>query len=136
MTKLNETWKQISLVKPEFLRYKSFDSTEIEASLLKPSGYHEGTKVPLVVIVHGGPTGRWADTFNAWGQLMAARGYAVLCPNVRGSVGYGHRFVEMNRADWGGGDFKDVMAGVDFLIARGLLIRIDWGSPAGLTAVS
>ena len=120
VTHLNENWKQISLVKPEFLRYKSFDGLEIEAALLKPLGYQEGTKVPLVVIVHGGPTGRWADSFNAWGQLLAARGYAVLYPNIRGSTGYGHRFVEMNRADWGGGDFKDVMAGVDFLIARGL----------------
>jgi dipeptidyl aminopeptidase/acylaminoacyl peptidase len=75
---------------------------------------------PLVVLVHGGPTGRWADTFEPWGQLLAARGYAVLYPNVRGSTGYGHRFVEMNRADWGGGDFKDVMAGVDWAVARGI----------------
>jgi len=60
------------------------------------------------------------DSFNSWAQLLATRGYAVLCPNVRGSIGSGHRFIEMNRADWGGGDFKDVMAGVDFLVARGL----------------
>lgn len=120
VTNFNESWKQIPLVKPEFLRYKSFDGTEIEAALLKPAGYQTGTKVPLVVIVHGGPTGRWADSFQSWGQLLAARGYAVLYPNVRGSTGYGHRFVEMNRADWGGGDFKDVMAGVDFLIASGI----------------
>jgi dipeptidyl aminopeptidase/acylaminoacyl peptidase len=70
--------------------------------------------------VHGGPTGRWSDSFEPWGQLLAARGYAVLYPNVRGSTGYGHRFVEMNRADWGGGDFKDVMAGVDWAIAQGI----------------
>src|SRR6267142_371475 len=119
-TRLNESWKQIAVVKPEFLRYKSFDDVEIEAALLKPSGYQEGTKVPLIVIVHGGPTSRWTDSFQSWGQLLAARGYAVLYPNVRGSTGYGHRFVEMNRADWGGGDFKDVMAGVDFVIARGI----------------
>ncbi|HEV7798813.1 MAG TPA: S9 family peptidase [Pyrinomonadaceae bacterium] len=120
VTHFNETWKQIPLVKPEFVRYKSFDGTEIEAALLKPVSYQTGTKIPLVVIVHGGPTGRWADSFQSWGQLLAARGYAVLYPNVRGSTGYGHRFLEMNRADWGGGDFKDVMAGVDYLIARGI----------------
>jgi len=73
-----------------------------------------------VVLVHGGPTGRWSDTFEPWGQLLAARGYAVLYPNVRGSTGYGHRFLELNRGDWGGGDFTDVMAGVDWLIARGI----------------
>jgi dipeptidyl aminopeptidase/acylaminoacyl peptidase len=120
ITHLNESWKSIPLVKPEVLRYKSFDDTEIEAALLKPVGYQPGTKVPLVVIVHGGPTGRWADSFQSWGQLLAARGYAVLYPNVRGSIGYGHSFLEKNRADWGGGDFKDVMAGVDFVIARGI----------------
>jgi len=120
VTHFNESWKQIPLVRPEFLRYKSFDGAEIEAALLRPAGYQSGTKVPLVVIVHGGPTSRWADSFQSWGQLLAARGYAVLYPNVRGSTGYGQRFLEMNRADWGGGDFKDVMAGVDFLIARGI----------------
>ena len=75
---------------------------------------------PLIVLVHGGPTGRWSDNFEAWGQLLAQRGYAVLYPNVRGSTGYGQSFVEANRADWGGGDFKDVMAGVEAMIARGL----------------
>jgi dipeptidyl aminopeptidase/acylaminoacyl peptidase len=120
VTHFNDSWKQMPLVKPEFLRYKSFDGTQIEAALLKPVGYQAGTKVPLVVIVHGGPTGRWADSFQSWGQLLAARGYAVLYPNVRGSTGYGHRFLEMNRADWGGGDFKDVMAGVDYMIAQGV----------------
>ncbi|HSS22197.1 MAG TPA: S9 family peptidase [Pyrinomonadaceae bacterium] len=118
-THLNAGW-QVPLVKPEFVRYKSFDGTQIEAEVLKPVGYQTGIKVPLVVIVHGGPTGRWTDQFQSWGQLFASRGYAVLYPNVRGSTGYGHSFVEMNRADWGGGDFKDVMAGVDYLIAQGI----------------
>jgi dipeptidyl aminopeptidase/acylaminoacyl peptidase len=63
-----------------------FDGTEIEALLLKPRNYRTGTRLPLVVMVHGGPTGRWSDSFEAWGQLLAARGYAVLYPNVRGST--------------------------------------------------
>ena len=120
VTHFNENWKQIPLIKPEIISYKSFDGTEIEAALMKPAGYHDGAKVPLVVLVHGGPTGRWQDQFEPWGQLLAARGYAVFYPNVRGSTGYGFHFLEMNRADWGGGDFKDVMAGVDFLIAKGV----------------
>jgi dipeptidyl aminopeptidase/acylaminoacyl peptidase len=73
-----------------------------------------------VVLVHGGPTGRWADAFEPWGQLLASRGYAVLYPNIRGSTGYGQAFVEANRGDWGGADFKDVMAGVDAMIASGV----------------
>ena len=120
VTRFNESWSQIPVIKPEVLRYKSFDGTEIEALLLKPRGYTEGARVATVVLVHGGPTGAWSDSFEPWGQMLASRGYAVFYPNIRGSTGYGHRFLEMNRGDWGGGDFKDVMAGVDLLISRGI----------------
>ena len=116
---VNDVLKDYAVAAPEFYKYKS-DGREIEAALLKPAGYDGKTKLPLVVLVHGGPTGRWGDNLDPWGQLLAARGYAVLYPNVRGSIGYGHTFIEMNRADWGGGDFKDVMAGVDDLIAKGV----------------
>ncbi len=56
---INDSWKAYSLVAPEFFRYKSFDGTEIEAGLLKPAGHDGKTKLPLVVLVHGGPTGNW-----------------------------------------------------------------------------
>ncbi len=123
---VNSRWAAIPVIAPEMVKYTSADGTEIEAALLlpatvgRPGVAPSAVHPPAVILVHGGPTGRWSDTFEAWGQLLAARGYAVLYPNVRGSVGYGHRFVEMNRADWGGGDFKDVMAGADYLIARGI----------------
>ena len=116
----NKDWSSVQLVKPEFFRYKSSDGTEIEGALLLPANYDGHSKLPLITLVHGGPTGRWADSVEGWGQLLVAHGYAIFCPNVRGSTGYGEKFVEMNRADWGGGDFKDVMAGVDALIARGI----------------
>ena len=119
VTTLNEQWNARPVIAPEFVKYKSADGTEIEAALLKPSALSP-QPYPAVIFVHGGPTGRWADNFEPWGQLLAARGYAVLYPNVRGSTGYGHHFVEMNRADWGGGDFADVMAGADWLVARGI----------------
>jgi dipeptidyl aminopeptidase/acylaminoacyl peptidase len=119
ITTFNETWKTRQVIQPEIVHYKSADGTEIEAALLKPPA--SGSQpLPAVILVHGGPTGRWSDTFEPWGQLLVARGYAVLYPNVRGSTGYGQRFVEMNRGDWGGGDFKDVMAGADWLVARGI----------------
>ncbi|MFQ5792029.1 MAG: S9 family peptidase, partial [Acidobacteriota bacterium] len=120
MTHLNEERAELSPVAPEILRYKSFDGTEIEAGLLKPPG---SGPFPTVVLVHGGPSGRWGDFFDPLGQLLVSGGLAVLYPNVRGSTGYGERFLEMNRHDWGGGDFKDVMAGVDFLIERGVAHR-------------
>jgi dipeptidyl aminopeptidase/acylaminoacyl peptidase len=115
---LNDAWKEYALGKPEIYKYKSFDGVEIEAALLKPAGYDGKTLLPLIVLVHGGPTGNWSDSIETWGQLLAARGYAVFYPNIRGSSGYGQRFIEMNRGDWGGADFKDVMAGVDDLIAK------------------
>jgi dipeptidyl aminopeptidase/acylaminoacyl peptidase len=117
---LNDSWKQFTLNAPEFYNYQSFDGLEIQAALLKPAGADPKNKLPLIVLIHGGPTGNWQDSIEVWGQLLAARGYAVFYPNIRGSVGYGQKFMEMNRGDWGGGDFKDVMWGVKDLIDRGI----------------
>jgi dipeptidyl aminopeptidase/acylaminoacyl peptidase len=117
---LNDSWKQYTLSEPEFFKYKSFDGTEIEAALLKPTGADSKSKPPLIALIHGGPTGRWQNSIETWGQLLATHGYAVFYPNIRGSVGYGQKFVEANRGDWGGGDFKDVMGGVQDLVKRGI----------------
>ena len=120
VTHFNESWDENLTVPVETFQYRSFDGTTIEAGLLTPVGYNEGEHLPLVVLVHGGPTGRWSDRFHSWGQLLVARGFAVLYPNIRGSTGYGHDFLAKNRRDWGGGDFRDVMAGVDYLIEQGI----------------
>jgi dipeptidyl aminopeptidase/acylaminoacyl peptidase len=128
VTHLNDSWKQYTLSEPELYKYKSFDGTEIEAALLKPQGYDVtagsvrvyGKSKPLITLIHGGPTSRWGDSIETWGQLLATHGYAVFYPNIRGSVGYGQKFVEGNRGDWGGSDFKDVMAGVEDLVKRGI----------------
>ncbi len=117
---LNDSWKQFTLSAPEYYKYKSFDGVEIEAALLRPQAADAKAKLPLVVLIHGGPTGRWSDSIETWGQLLVTHGYAVFYPNIRGSVGYGQKFVESNRGDWGGGDFKDVMAGVKDLEDRGV----------------
>ena len=117
---LNDSWKEYALIAPEFYKYKSFDGLEIEAALLKPSGADGKSKLPLIALIHGGPTGAWQDSIETWGQLLAARGYAVFYPNIRGSSGYGQKFIEMNRGDWGGGDYQDVVAGVRDLIDRGI----------------
>jgi dipeptidyl aminopeptidase/acylaminoacyl peptidase len=108
------------VIAPESVRYASFDGKEIEGEILRPASWTAGRRLPLVALVHGGPTGAWRDRFESWGQLLAARGFVVFYPNPRGSSGYGNAFLESNRADWGGGDFKDIMAGVDALVKRGL----------------
>ncbi len=114
----NEALAKLDLVRPELYTYKSFDGTPIEAALFRGAGINSSAPQPLVVLVHGGPAGEWSNHFDALTQLLAARGYTVVQPNIRGSIGYGQKFLESNRGDWGGGDFKDVMAGVDDLIAR------------------
>jgi len=120
VTSFNAVWDSISTVPLATIRYASFDGKQIEAGLLLPADYEKDTRIPMVALVHGGPTGRWADVFNSWGQLLATRGYAVLYPNIRGSTGYGHEFLALNKGDWGGSDFKDVMAGLDHMIEEGI----------------
>ena len=116
----NRSFNTSVLRKPEIYKYKSFDGLQIEAALLKPANYDGKSKLPLIVLIHGGPTGAWESSIEVWGQLLATRGYAVFYPNIRGSVGYGEKFVESNRADWGGADFQDVAWGVDDLLAKGI----------------
>jgi dipeptidyl aminopeptidase/acylaminoacyl peptidase len=113
------------LGRTEVIRWKSPDGLDIEGLLTYPVGFEKGKRYPLLVIIHGGPMGVFTRTFTGSpGQYpvatFAARGYAILRPNVRGSSGYGAKFRYANYGDWGGGDFRDFMAGVDDLIAAGV----------------
>ncbi|HEX3395711.1 MAG TPA: S9 family peptidase [Steroidobacteraceae bacterium] len=121
LSRLQEGWEGVRLSGAELFHFKSFDGLQIEAALMKPRAATAG-KLPLVVLVHGGPASNFSADyfwFNSWPQLLADRGYQVLMVNPRGSIGYGEQFVKANRADLGGGDFKDIMAAVDAVIARG-----------------
>ena len=122
----------INLAKPETVRWKSKDGTEIEGLLLRPYGYDPKKRYPLLVQMEGtygtydlSFTGRVsADTsaavFPFQQQLFAARGYAVLMPNPRGSWGRGEEFRKLGRTDYGLGPYDDIMSGVDYLIAQGI----------------
>lgn len=114
----NDALKSTGLKAPELFRYASFDGMQIEAALYRGAGSNAAQPQPLVVLVHGGPAGAWRNRFDGLTQLLVSRGYSVMQPNIRGSVGYGQKFLASNRGDWGGGDFKDVMAGVDDLVRR------------------
>lgn len=109
----------------EVVEWTSYDGTRIEGLLTYPVGYREGAPVPLLVIVHGGPTGVFLQNFIAARgaypiAAFAARGYAVLRCNVRGSSGYGREFRYANYGDWGGGDYHDIMSGVDAMVEGGI----------------
>jgi dipeptidyl aminopeptidase/acylaminoacyl peptidase len=120
VTWINPEIKDYALAETNVIKWKGPDNFDIEGLLVKPLGYKEGERYPLILQIHGGPYSRFSDTFNSRAQIWAANGYAVLMPNPRGSTGYGQEFSTSNIGDWGGKDFKDIMAGVDYLIAKGV----------------
>lgn len=120
LTTVNPQIKDFAIADAEIVKWKGPDNFDIEGVLLKPLGYEAGKKYPLILQVHGGPYGKFSDSFNARNQIWAANGYAVLMPNPRGSTGYGSKFTLANIGDWGGKDFQDIMAGVDAVIAKGV----------------
>ena len=109
----------------EVVSWKASDGKTIEGLLTYPVGYAAGSRVPLLVVIHGGPTGVFVRSFIGNPSpypiaVFASRGYAVLRCNVRGSGGYGAEFRRANYRDWGGGDYRDIISGVDALVARGV----------------
>lgn len=111
--------------KTEVIRWKSADGREIEGLLTYPVGYQAGTKVPMILNIHGGPAGVFQQSFiggrGAYPlATFAARGYAILRPNPRGSSGYGVEFRRANYKNWGIGDLQDFMTGVDKVVAMGV----------------
>jgi dipeptidyl aminopeptidase/acylaminoacyl peptidase len=107
----------------EKIRYSSPDGTPIEGFVVKPVGFQEGLRYPVVLWIHGGPMAQYDYRFDFEPQLWAANGYLVVMPNPRGSTGYGEPFTLAIWRQWGVKDYEDVMAGVDYVIERG------WGDP-------
>lgn len=102
------------------VKWKSRDGLEIEGLLWLPADHQAGQKHPLLVSVHGGPAGVWTTSFRGLNHIYTSLGWAVLEPNVRGSASYGDALLRGNMKDIGGGDYQDVMTGVDHLIAQGI----------------
>jgi dipeptidyl aminopeptidase/acylaminoacyl peptidase len=107
----------LRLVKPEIVSWKSGGLT-IEGLLYLPHPAEGSAKVPLIVDVHGGPMGAWTDRNDPLAAFLVGHGWAVLRPNPRGSSNYGVKFSAANKNDLGGGDYQDVMAGVDAVLAK------------------
>ena len=107
------------------IHWKSKDGKEVEGLLTLPVGYTPGKTVPLILNIHGGPAGAFSESFIGAAGLypiasFAAKGWAVLRPNPRGSSAYGRVFRAANKNDWGGGDYNDLMSGVDSVVAQGI----------------
>ena len=128
----------------ELLAWEAPDGTPVEGLLTYPVDYEEGTRVPLILNVHGGPAGVFAQSFTGSPsiymiQYFAQEGMAVLRPNPRGSTGYGKDFRYANFMDWGYGDLSDLLAGVDEVIDMGVahadsLLLMGWSYGGYMTS--
>ncbi len=124
VTKHNPQVAELQLGKVETINWKSSkDQKNMEGLLVSPVGYEKGKKYPLVVCIHGGPEGAnvraFTFTHTEFPHVLAGKGYFSFYPNFRGSSNYGQDFAEANAGDAGGGDYQDIMSGVDYLVAQG-----------------
>lgn len=118
LTRINDAILQShSLIRPKRISWQSFDGPAIEGWLYLPPQAGQ-TKVPLILVPHGGPALAWSDSYIHEFQVLAGRGYAVLAPNPRGSTGYGEAFCRKILNDWGGDDLRDLLMGIDYVIAN------------------
>jgi dipeptidyl aminopeptidase/acylaminoacyl peptidase len=116
----DELFAQLEIPPTEEVSFKSKDGAEIHGLLTYPVGYVKGTKVPLLLRIHGGPNGQDAHQFSVERQVFAANGYAVLAVNYRGSSGRGQKHSYAIFADWGHHEVEDLQAGVDHVIQMGV----------------
>jgi dipeptidyl aminopeptidase/acylaminoacyl peptidase len=119
ITDVNAKVRALDLSTPELVHWTSRDGHPVDGLLYLPPGGrdHPGA---MVLYLHGGPAGVFTRRFDGDAQVLAAYGYAVLEPNVRGSSGYGDAWLRGNTDDIGGGDFQDAMTGVDAMVQRGV----------------
>ncbi len=134
LTQYSKQLDTYQLRKQEVITVKSRDGKfDIEAILVKPADYREGRKYPLMLVYHGGPYDNYENTFTQKYpvQLLAQEGAIVVMPNVRGSSGYTDEFGQSIRYDLGGGDYRDAMDIVDYLIAEGMVDTTKMGVMGG-----
>lgn len=122
ITDINPMLKEKSLGEQEVIQFKARDGQEVEGLLMKPIGYKEGEKYPLVLYVHGGPESHhsngWLSRYSTPGQVMAGQGYLVAYLNYRASTGYGVDFAMEGFMDPAGKEFDDLADGIEYLIAE------------------
>jgi dipeptidyl aminopeptidase/acylaminoacyl peptidase len=121
LTHQNEALRaEVEFMPGEDFSVTTKDGTRVDALLVKPFGYKQGTKVPTVVRVHGGPVYQFSHEFLTEWQWYAAHGYAVVGVNPRGGSGRGFDYAKAIFADWGNVDSGDVLAAVDEVVRMGV----------------
>jgi dipeptidyl aminopeptidase/acylaminoacyl peptidase len=116
----NGLFAELEIASTEEVNFKSKDGTEVHGLLTYSVGYVKGTRVPLLLRIHGGPNGQDQHSISFERQFFAANGYAVLAVNYRGSSGRGMKFSRSIFADWGHYEVEDLQAGVDHVIKMGV----------------
>ncbi|MCX7797036.1 MAG: S9 family peptidase [Melioribacter sp.] len=111
---------QLKFSEPETFWTEGAQGEKVQSILIKPPFFDERKKYPMIFLIHGGPQGHWADDFHyRWNlQLFAAKGYVVIAPNPRGSIGYGQKFVDEISGDWGGKVYIDLMNVCDYALEK------------------
>ncbi|MGH2461223.1 MAG: S9 family peptidase [Chloroflexota bacterium] len=118
LTDLNREWKAATaLSRPEHVSYHR-DGFELDCWVMKPIGFAPGHRYPALLNVHGGPMASYGNRFFDEFQVYAGAGYVVIYTNPRGSQGYGESFTRAVVGDWGGGDYRDVLAGLDAAVEQ------------------
>lgn len=118
---LDEVW----FAKAEAFWFESFDGQTVQGFLLKPYVFRPSQKYPMILIPRGGPHGQNGHKFRFTFQMYPANGYVALLINYRGSTGYGQRFADADYQDLLGGDYRDLMAGVDFVLTEYSFVERD-----------
>jgi dipeptidyl aminopeptidase/acylaminoacyl peptidase len=116
LTHLNDTILASTRLTPlEEMWTEATDRTRIQSFILKPPGFTETRRYPVMLLIHGGPQGAWGESWGyRWNaQVFAGAGYVVVMPNPRGSTGYGQKFIDEISADWGGKAYSDLMTVTD-----------------------
>lgn len=115
----NTDWLETKTLKQaDTFWFESFDGTQVQGWLMQPVDFDQNKHYPLILLIHGGPHNMFGHDFDERTHLISQAGYAVVYINPRGSHGYGQAFSNGTLGNWGGGDYQDLMAGVDFVLNK------------------
>ncbi len=121
LTRLNDPLlAELDMRPAESFRFPAEDGVSVHGYLIRPPGFDAAKKYPLVYLIHGGPQGAWTEDFHyRWNaQMWASWGYVIVMVNPRGSTGYGQKFTDQISGDWGGKVYRDLMGGLDYVLAN------------------
>lgn len=125
LMEINSHLKDKTLAQTEVIKWIGALDEEIEGILYYPHNYQKGKRYPLILMIHGGPTGVDMDAFReSWGaypNIMAQKGAFILRANYHGSGGYGQKFAEAIKGHYYEYEIPDLLKGIDFLIEKGMV---------------